>query len=110
MKTLPVSQTLVALQMNVISSSLFLSDQLEYDVHLHLSSVLFLLLVSLKLWVSENNPNFLLAHVHTAVRPALFVILHLHDRSLQCFQLNRNQSVSLIGRTASRHQLFQFPP
>ena len=40
-----------ALEMNLISSSLFQIDQLEYVVHLPLSSVLFLLLVSLKLWV-----------------------------------------------------------
>ena len=46
MKTLhSVSQTLVALEMNLTSSSLFQSDQLEYVVHLLLSSALFLLLV-----------------------------------------------------------------
>ena len=101
MKTVhPVSQTLVALEMNLTSSSLFQSDQLEYVVHLHLSSVLFLLMVCLKLSVSEKNHNFLLAHVHTAVRPAFFVILHLQDPSLQYFQLNHS------GRRASGHQLF----
>ena len=56
MKTLhPVSQTLVALEMNLTSSRLFSSDQLEYVVHLPLSSVSLLLLVSPKLRVSEKN-------------------------------------------------------
>ena len=78
--------------------SLFWNDQLEYVVHLHVSSASFLLLVSLKLLVFEKNQNFLLVHVQTAVRPAFVVILHLQDPSLQCFQLNRNRSVcSVIG-------------
>ena len=101
MKTMhPVSQTLVTLEMNLTSSSLFESDQLEYVVHLPLSSVSFLLLVSMKLWVSEKNHNFLLVHANTAVRPAFFVILHFQDPRLQCFQLNRNRGVPLIGRRA----------
>ena len=65
MKTLhPVSQTLVAWDEFdfKLSLSLFKSDQLEYDLHLPLSSALFLLLVALKLWVFEKNHNFLLAH------------------------------------------------
>ena len=111
MKSLhPVSQTLVALEMNLTSRTLFLSDQLEYIVHLPLSCVLLLLPFSLKLWVFEKNNNFLLAHVHTAVRPAFSVILHLQDPSLQCFQLNHIWNVSLIGRRSSQHQLFKFHP
>ena len=58
-----------------------------------LSSVLLLLLVSLKLWF----------FTYTVLRPAFFVILHLQDPSLQCFQLNHHRSVSSIGRGASRH-------
>ena len=86
MKTLHlVSRTLSALEMNLTSSFLFLSDQLEYGVHLPLSSVLLLLPVSLKLWVFENSQNFPFVHVHTVVLPTFFVILHLQDPSLQCF-------------------------
>ena len=48
----------MALEMNLTSSSVFWSDQLENVVHLPLSSALFLLLVSLKLWVCEKNHNF----------------------------------------------------
>ena len=47
---------------------------------------------------------------YTVVRPAFFVTLHLQDPSLQCFQLNRSQSVFLIGRRACRHQNVQSPP
>ena len=98
------------LEMNLTSNSLFQGSKLENVVHLLLSSVLFLLVVSLKLNVCEKNHNFLLAHVHTAVKPAFSVILHFQDPSLQCFQLNRNQSFSLNRSKASRHKLFQFPP
>ena len=54
----PVSQTLEALEMNLTSSSLIFSDQLEYVVHLPFTSVLLLLPVSLKLWVFDENHNF----------------------------------------------------
>ena len=62
---------LSALEVNLTSSSLFLSDQHEYVVHLLLSSVLLLLLVSLKLWVFKkiHDP---LAPACTAVKPAFF--------------------------------------
>ena len=38
--------------------------------------------------------------VHTVVKPAIFVILHLQDPSLQCSPLrqNRNASVATVPR------------
>ena len=55
MRTLhPISRVLSALEMNETSSFLFLSDQLEYVVHLLLSSVFLVLPVSLKLLVFEK--------------------------------------------------------
>ena len=68
--------------MNLTSSFFYLSDQLEYVVHLPLSPVLLLLPVSLKLLVFEkiHHP---LAPVYTAVEPAFFVILHIQDPSLR---------------------------
>ena len=73
---------------------------------LTLSSVLPLLLVSLKPWVLEKNHKFLIARVYTVVRLPFVAILHLQDPSLQCFLLSHNRSESLIRCRASRHQLF----
>ena len=67
----PVSRTLSALEMYLTSSFLFLSDQLEYVVHLLLSSVLLLLPVSLTLMVFEKIHDPLIP-VNTAVKPAVF--------------------------------------
>ena len=99
---------LSALEMNLTSSSLVLSDQLEFVVHLLLSSVLPLRQVSLKPWVFEKNQSFPLAPVFTAVKLAFYVILHLRSPSLQCFLLSHNLSVSVTGyRTTTWHQFFQ---
>ena len=95
--------------MNLTSSFLFLSDQLEYVVHLLLYSVVLLLPVSLKLLVFEKTHD-LLAPENTAVKPALFVILHLQDPSLQYFPLCRNRSASVTGCKTCRHQIFKIHP
>ena len=69
---------LSALEMNLTSSFLFLSDQVEYIAHLLLYSVLLLLPDSLKLLVFEMiyNPIGL---EYTVEKPAFFVILRLQD-------------------------------
>ena len=66
-----VPRTLSVPETNMISSLLL--DQLDYVVHLPLSSVLLLLLVSLKLWVFEkiHDP---LASENTRVKLAFFVV------------------------------------
>ena len=100
---------LSALEMNLTSSFLFLSDQLEYSVLLLLSSVLLLLPVSLKLLVFEVSYNPL-GPVFSMVKPAFFVILSLQDPSLQCFPLRHNRNASVTGCRTSLHQLFQIHP
>ena len=71
MKTLhQVSLKFWVFEMNLTSSSLVLSDQLVFVVHLLLSSVQPLHQVSLKLCVFEMSPSLLLAPEYTAVKPA----------------------------------------
>ena len=94
--------------MNLTSSSLFLSNQLEYVVHLLLSSVLLLLPAPVKLLVFEKILNPLVP-VYPAVKPAFFEILHLQDPSLQCFPLSHKRNASVTGGRTSLHQLFQIP-
>ena len=96
-------------EMNLTSSFLFSSDQLEYALHLLLS------LVSLQ-HVSREQLVFEMIYnpldlVYTVVKPAFFVILNLQDPSLQCFPLSHNigMHLGLEGRT-SLHQLFQIHP
>ena len=105
----PDSQTLVALEMNLTSSSLFLSDQLDYDLHFTLSSALFLLLVSLNLWVFDKNQHVLFTHMHTAVRPA-FLEFAISRSESAMLQLNLSLSVFLIGRWTCRRRIIQSPP
>ena len=80
-KTLhPVSRMLSALEMNLTSSSLSLSDQLEYVVHLPPLSI-FLLLVSMKVCLFGKIHD-IVAAVFSA---SFFVIIQLEHPSLQCF-------------------------
>ena len=91
--------------MKLTSSFLFSSDQHEHALHLLVSPVSWQQVFPAQLvFEMIYNP---LDVVYTVVRPAFFVILHLQDPSLQCFQLNRSQSVCLMGRKACRHQNFQ---
>ena len=78
MKTLhSVSQTLSALEMNLTSSFLFLSDQLEYVVHLLLASVHTTHQVHLILQVSEKiGSSSLLVQ-----SDKLVLVLHFPSRS-----------------------------
>ena len=91
MKTLhQVSLKLWALEMNLTSSSLVLSDQLVCAVHLLLSSVQPLHQDSLKLWVFDQNQSFLLAPEYAAVKPVSYEIVRLRGPSQQCFLLNQS--------------------
>ena len=83
--------------MNLTSSSLFLSDQLEYVVHLLLSLALSLLQVFLVFKVLEKVLNFLPCPGYTVVKAAFFAIVHPQGPSRQSFPLSRSRSASAIG-------------
>ena len=96
-----VSLELYALEMNLTSSSLFLSDQLEYVVSLLLSPALSLLQVFLVFKVLEKVLNFLPCPAYTVVKAAFFAIVHPQGPSRQSFPLSGSRSASAIGgRTA----------
>ena len=91
-------------EMNLISSFLFSSEQLEYALHLLLSPVSFQPVSTVQLaFEMIYNPLDL---VNTVVKPAFFVILHLQDPSLQCFPLSHDRNASVIGGRTSRHTNF----
>ena len=94
--------------MNLTSSSLVLSDQLEYVVHLLLFPVRVQQVsrVQLVFEMSYNPLDF----VYTVVKPAFFAVLHLRGPSLQCSPLNRIRNASVTGSRTSLHQLFQNHP
>ena len=95
-------------EMNLTSSFLFSSDQLEYALHLLLSPVSLQQVSPVQLvFEMIYNPLDL---VFTVVKPAFFVILHLQDPSLQCFPLSHNRNASVTGGRTSLHQLFQIHP
>ena len=96
MKTLQqVSLLLSALEMNLTSSFLFSSDQLEYALHLLLPPVSLQQVSPVQLIFEMScNP---LDFVHTMVTPTFFVLLHLQDPSLQCSPLNHNRIASVTG-------------
>ena len=90
-----VSPLLSVPEMNLTSSFLFSSDQLEHALHLLLSPVS-MQQVSTVQWVFEmiHSPLDL---VFSVVKPAFFVVLHLQDPSLQCFPLRHNRNASVTG-------------
>ena len=103
-----VSPMLSSPETNLLSSVLFLSDQLEYALHLLLSPV------SLQ-WVSPKHLVFEMIHnpldfAFSVVKPAFSAILHLQDPSLQCFPLSHNRNSSVTGYRTSRHPHFQIHP
>ena len=90
-----------------LTSSLSL-NQLEYIVHLPLSSVTMKQVSPVRL--AFERIHSLLDFAYTAVKPAFFVVLHLQDPSLQWSPLSHSRNASVTGCRTSLHQLFQIRP